>query len=105
MVEIINALPNPDGADIGRETVTLSYGGQRTLDISGWSMRDRADNTFVFPDGSILRSGQNEFTLRRPTMPLNNDGDTITLFNDGGVQQGNPFTYTRADVRPGQQVR
>lgn len=104
-VEIINALPNPDGADIGRETITLAYSGQETLDISGWSMRDRADNTFVFPDGSILRSSQNEFTLRRPTMPLNNDGDTITLFYNDGVQQGNPFTYTRADVRPGQQVR
>ncbi|MFG6105325.1 lamin tail domain-containing protein [Leptothoe sp. EHU-05/26/07-4] len=104
-VEITNALPNPDGADVGRETVTLRYSDQGTLDISGWSMRDLANNIFVFPDGSMLNPGDNEITLRRPTMPLNNDGDTITLFDSNEVQQGESFTYSRADVRPGQQVR
>lgn len=104
-VEIVNALPNPEGQDIGRERVVLAYSGSGVLDISGWSMRDRAGNIYVFPTGSVLSPGSNEFQLFRPTMPLNNSGDSVVLLNSDDVQQGPTFTYSGADVIPGEFVR
>ena len=49
-------------------------------------------------------SGDNEITLRKPTILLNNDGDIITLFDCDGEKQGEVFTYMPADVRLSQQV-
>jgi exonuclease III len=104
-VAITNALPNPEGSDFMREQITLTYEGEGLLDISGWFMRDAASNTYVFPAGTILTTGDNSFTLVEHTMPLNNSGDSITLFDQSGAMQGLVFTYNREDVVAGEPVR
>ena len=105
-VEITNALPNPIGPDSGQETVTLTYTGSETSDISGWRLKDRANNTYIFPSGTKLNPGDNEIRLIRNTMPLNNSGgDTIVLLNPNGVQFGSKFQYSGSDVEEGIPVR
>ena len=105
LVSISNALPNPEGSDVGRETVTLTYEGTEALDISAWILQDKAGNQFSFAMGTTLVPGDNEFMLQPPTMPLNNDGDTIVLLDSNGVQQGEAFTYSSREVIAGQPIR
>ena len=104
-IEIINALPNPVGSDSGRETITILNKSSNILDISGWMLKDRADNTYIFPISTTLIQGNNELTLQRNTMPLNNNGDTISLFNERGVRVGTTFTYSGNEVQVGLPVR
>ena len=105
LVTISNALPNPEGSDAGRETVTLTYQGTEALDISAWALQDEAGNQFSFPIGTTLVAGDNEFMLQPPTMPLNNDGDTIILLDSDGIQHGEAFTYSSQEVVAGQLIR
>ncbi|QDV50835.1 Endonuclease/Exonuclease/phosphatase family protein [Gimesia fumaroli] len=104
-VEITNALPNPDGDDNGNESITITYSENGTVDISGWTMQDRAGNIFKFKNGTKLNSGENEIVLSPHTMPLNNSGDTIILMDKSSVQRGPVFSYSRQEVKSGQRVR
>lgn len=104
-VEISNAMPNPVGNDTGREKIVLKYTGDGTADISGWKMRDAGGNIFTFGMGVTLNPGENTITLTNHTMPLNNSGDTIILFDASGVQRGPTFRYSGVDVSPGELVR
>ncbi len=104
VVQIVNALPNPIGEDSSNEKVVLNLRGANTLDISDWRLRDRANNIYVFPQGTRLQLGNNELTLLRNTMPLNNNGDVIELFDVDGNSQGNSFSYSGSDVEPGEFV-
>lgn len=104
-ITITNALPNPSGTDAGNETVTLTYTGSDITDISGWSLRDRADRTYTFPSGTELNPGDNEIRLFINSMPLNNSGDTIILLDPTGVQFGDIFEYSASDVQAGVPVR
>lgn len=105
LVEIVNALPNPTGDDTGREPVTLAYLGEDSVSIAGWSLWDKAGNIYTFPSDSTLDPGSNEFILEEHTMPLNNNGDTITLLDRSGVQRDPLLRYSREDVSPGVPVR
>ncbi|MCA9070651.1 MAG: hypothetical protein KDA84_17090 [Planctomycetaceae bacterium] len=68
-------------------------------------MRDAAGNVFAFGMGFTLNPGETTITLTNHTMPLNNSGDTIRLFDAGGVQRGLAFEYAGSDVSPGEFVR
>lgn len=104
-VEITNVLPNPIGEDPEQERIVLTFTGDEILDISGWKLQDRSNNVYVFPAGTILVPGDNDLILSRNTMPLNNDGDSIVLFDNTGVQQGPTFSYSGSQVNSGQFVR
>jgi len=93
-ITITNALPNPSGTDAGNETVTLTYSGSDITDISGWSLRDQSGRTYTFGSGTQLKPEDNEIRLLVNSMPLNNSGDTITLFDPSGVQVGDIFEYS-----------
>ncbi|MEM7758487.1 MAG: lamin tail domain-containing protein [Cyanobacteria bacterium P01_A01_bin.40] len=102
---IINALPNPVSSDSGRETVTISNDSGDIVDISGWKLRDEANNNYVFPSGTMLIERDNELTLIRNTMPLNNSGDRVVLLDDSGNQIGAEFVYSENEVVVGLHVR
>lgn len=104
-IEIANALPNPVGEDRGRERITIANFSDEVIDISGWTLRDRANNSYSFPPETVLVSGDNEFTLPPGAVPLNNDGDSIELLNPNGEVVGLAFVYSRSDVRVGLPVR
>lgn len=104
-IEIINALPNPVGEDTGKETITIANNSEGVVDISGWTLRDRANNTYTFPAETILEAGNNEIILPPNVVPLNNGGDSIELLNTNGDRIGAIFIYSRNDVEIGLPVR
>ena len=104
-IEIVNVLPNPVGEDAGKETVTIENNSGRIIDISGWMLRDRANNTYRFPPQTQLREGNNELVLLENTMPLNNSGDSILFLDQNGERVGEEFVYTREEVEIGLPVR
>ena len=96
-------LPNPDGQDAGHETITLENSGGSVV-ISGWMFKDAADHVFQIPDDTRLETGLTEIKLTRNSMPLNNSGDTIRLFNDRNVQLGSDFSYSESEVVTGEEI-
>ena len=86
---------HPDAAgdersNLNDEYVVLRNDGQRTLDLSGWTVADEAGHEYAFPDGTALEPGET-LTLHTGTgendppdyywdadAPVwNNDGDTV----------------------------
>ena len=53
---------------------------------SCWSLKDKGKNVFKLT-GTIKANGQLVITMRSNSMPLNNDGDTITLLEGKTVRQ------------------
>ena len=80
-------MPNPKGKDAGKEQVTLVNTSKKAVPLRGWSLRDRAKNVYGL-SGSIAANGRRVITMKSNSMPLDNDGDTITLM------QGNTTRHT-----------
>ena len=97
-VRIIQLLPNPVGDDTGHETVTLKNYGD-TVSLADWRLVDKSGNEFDL-EGSLASGEQREITLPAGSLPLNNNGDEITLFSDDGVQQDH-VAYSAAEVKSG----
>ncbi|NEU56899.1 lamin tail domain-containing protein [Halorussus sp. MSC15.2] len=85
-----------EDANLNDEYVVLRNAGDRTLDLSGWTVADEAGHTYAFPDGTTLAAGET-LTLRtgsgrdggdyywnagRPVW--NNAGDTVFVRTDEG---------------------
>lgn len=79
-VSIVAALPDPAGADSGRETVTLKNLGTVIVSAAGWKLRDRANNELLLSDITIAAGTTEEITVRG-RLSLNNTGDDIKLLN------------------------
>jgi len=47
----------PDGENLNDEYVVLENRGDRTVDLSGWTLRDDANHVYEFPDGFELEPG------------------------------------------------
>lgn len=95
-VFITSILPNPDGQDKGRETITLqALGGM--ADLTGWKLKDRADHTS--PLEGFIGEGK-EKTFLSGVVSLNNDGDVISLLNAEGAEV-HRVAYEKKDVKPG----
>lgn len=103
-VTIAAALPNPDGEDAGKETVTLRNGGSAAVDVSGWRLKDRSGKTVTI-GGSIDAGGNLVVTLPERKMPLDNaNGDDILLF-DAGNTKVHQVTYTGSQAKAGAELR
>ena len=98
-VEIAALLPNPDGKDEGNEQVRIRNGTDRVVDLAGWKLLDRAGNKFQLA-GKVAAGSVVTITLDPPTMPLNNDGDTVCLIDPAGVLRCR-VEYTGEQVRAG----
>jgi endonuclease/exonuclease/phosphatase family metal-dependent hydrolase len=102
-IVITKVLPNPAGEDAGRETITLENTGD-ALTVTGWKFRDAAGNIFALPAGTALGTGLTVIPLTANTMPLNNNGDTIRLLNERGLQIGPDFSYAKSEVVSGEEI-
>jgi competence protein ComEC len=83
--------------NLNDEYVVFRNAGDRTLDLSGWTVSDEADHRYTFPEGTTLAPGET-LTLRtgigqdgggdyywnaeRPVW--NNAGDTVFVRDDDG---------------------
>jgi len=101
-VVIAAVLPDPEGADARHEQVVLRNLTAATVDLAGWRLVDRADNTFAL--GDTIGAGQDLTILLSPhTLPLNNGGDRVQLLDAGGTERDR-ITYDAAAVGPGRWI-
>nr|WP_319999997.1 lamin tail domain-containing protein [uncultured Draconibacterium sp.] len=94
-VKIVSLVPNPSGAESQNERITLHNLTNNMITLSGWKVRDIANNiwtinTTINPNSTdiIKRNGQK--------MSLNNSGDAIELIDENGTVV-QTFTYPRAN--------
>ena len=79
-IRIASLLLDPVGEDKGHEQVTIANGTSISLNLSGWILRDRAQNKFK-PTGTVAANGSLTVTMTTHTMPLNNSGDEVFLID------------------------
>lgn len=102
-VQIASVLPNPEGRDAGHEVVSVANRSEGTLDLSGWTLRDRAGNEFGL-EGVVEASGSRQITMESFSMPLNNGGDEIALVAPDG-RIADRVRYESSAVAPGVVIR
>ena len=98
-VVIAALLPNPVDDDRGHEMVRLRNGSGATVDLAGWSLVDRAGNSFAL-EGNIDGGVDREVLLDPHTMPLNNSGDNIRLIDETGLERSQ-VQYEASQVSEG----
>ena len=96
----VAALPNPAGADRGKEVVTLLNTTAAGIDLTGWAIADETGNRRSL--SGLLDPG----AVRQETLPgtqLGNKGDTLVLVDatDATVDQ---VSYTAQQARSGRTI-
>jgi hypothetical protein len=92
--------PGDDRTTLAAETVTLANRGDEPLTMTDWTLRDRAERTYAFPDGFTLDAGATVtvhtgagtdteadlfWDAGRPVW--NNRGDTVVVVDAAGVER------------------
>lgn len=101
-IRITALLPDPPGADGGNEWVELTNTGRAAVNLDGWKMKDKANNE-VLLTGNIAAGAKRKIQLADGQMPLNQNGDEVTLLNAAGAAV-HQVSYTAAQVRVGQPI-
>lgn len=97
-VYIERALVNPVGADPKKEAIVLGNTTSAAVDVGGWSLLDKNDNTETI-DALIIAPGESRLVvLTGKTMQLGNKGGTIRLKNKQGAQI-HAVTYSQEDAK------
>lgn len=109
------AVPNSPGADRGSNTslnaewVRIKNSGSTTVNLTGWTVRDKAKHVYRFPTYSLrpgesvtLHTGKGTSThanryWQRRWYVWNNTGDTAYLRNSSGKQKDSCSWGRRAD--------
>ncbi|USZ68506.1 lamin tail domain-containing protein [Halorussus salilacus] len=86
-----------DWENLDDEYVVFRNGGDRTLDLSGWTVADEAGHAYAFPEGTALapgealtlhtgegRDGEGRLYWGSDAPVWNNDGDTVFVRTDEG---------------------
>jgi hypothetical protein len=100
-VLIVAALPNPAGADPGRETVTLLNASPARVDLAGWALTDAAGGRHTL--AGTIEAGDTLRVRLGAALQLANDGDTIALADAAGRIVGQ-VAYQADHVRPGRTI-
>jgi hypothetical protein len=94
-------LPNPEGEDQGKESVTLTNQGTMSIDLTGWKLRDRAGGEASLSDQ--LAAGASKTIILPRSLPLNNNGDEVALIGSDGIERQR-ISYTHNQVLSGQEI-
>lgn len=106
---IAAAMPNPDGADIGNEWVSLINLGSEAVDLSGWQLSDNSDKRLTIdevvadPGSRMLSPGESIIVRGLEPLRLGNSGDIIKLHDSSGARI-DWVNYSRQMVRSGRPV-
>lgn len=95
-VYIERALINPTGDDVGKEAVVLGNATTAAVDINGWRLVDKNDNSDTL-QGSLAPGGSLHVVLTGAGAQLGNKGGTITLKNQSGAQV-HAVSYAKDDI-------
>mgnify|MGYP001615522497 CR=1 FL=1 len=103
--------PNPVGKDTDAEWIELFNNGNSEINLSGWQMKDVSEKTFIFKNQTIGAGEYIVFDYKTTKISLNNDGETLFLYNRSGnlidkaeyvgtapegkslIRQGNNFVF------------
>ena len=97
-VETVHAdAAGDDQENLNDEYVTFTNTGSEPLSLSGWTVHDEADHTYVFPDGTTLAAGasvtlhtgdgtdtETDLYWGSGNAIWNNGGDTVVVRNSEG---------------------
>ncbi|MDP3880796.1 MAG: lamin tail domain-containing protein [bacterium] len=82
-MEIRSFLPNPAGSDKEGELFSIFNDSESAANLSGWYVKDEAGRSFwLF--GQIEANQEISFPLKGSSLTLNNDGETLYLYNPAG---------------------
>ncbi len=99
-IKIVAALVNPEGDDVGHETVTLINLAPTVVDLSGWFIADKNKNRSVIGN-LLLNAGVTAVVkLDGKGAQLGNSGGIITLLNPKGIKQDG-VSYTKEQALSG----
>ena len=99
-VKIVAALVNPEGDDVGHETVTLINLSPRVVDLSGWFIADKNKNRSAIGKLLLNPGGTGVVKLDGKGAQLGNSGGIITLLNPKGIKQDG-VSYTKEQALSG----
>ncbi len=88
VLQIVSALPNPQGTDDGEEWVELQNTGNEPIDLNRWELRDKLNRPQVL-NGLIQPQEIKRFTVTRSganTMQMTNRSGLILLYNSEAEQ-------------------
>jgi hypothetical protein len=86
MIYIKEALPNPVGRDTDGEWIKLFNDSNGEIELTGWVLKDRGGKSFSLDGKTIKPSKELELKYSETRIPLNNDGDTIVLYDSTGKE-------------------
>ncbi len=93
MIYIKELLPNPIGRDADGEWIKLINTGEEPVSLMGWQIKDESGKKFILSTEKLLPQGELELAFEKTKISLNNDGDTITLYDNKG-RQIDSLSYT-----------
>lgn len=96
-IRITKLLPNPEGNEREKESVTIKNFGSTVVDLHNWKIVDLVNKSWKLDDIGVLSPNQEKtFERNGQPMAMNNRGDTIKLIDpEGTVVQ--IVTYLIAD--------
>jgi uncharacterized protein YukJ len=96
-IRILAAMVNPPGGAPERETVLLLNASPAAVDLTGWTLADRAKQTCTLPPGP-LAAGQTLTVALTNGAALSNKGGSITLLDRAGLKVAG-VSYTAEQAR------
>lgn len=85
MVFIKELLPNPAGKDTAGEWLALFNDGNKAVSLHGWSLKDAGGKKFTIGAESLPPNQELKLPYSLTRINLNNDGDTVTLYDAQGA--------------------
>ncbi len=99
-VQIIAALVNPEGDDLGNETVTLINRSPSIADLSGWFIADKNKSRSIIGNMLLHPGATGVVKLDGQGAQLSNSGGIITLLNPQGIKY-HGVSYTKEQANNG----
>jgi hypothetical protein len=85
MVYIESLLPNPVGQDAGNEWIKIASDSSGVENIYGWRVEDSGGTAFYLSRLGTIKPDES-IELKQTGISLNNNGDTIFLYDKNGVE-------------------
>jgi len=95
MVYLSEFFPNPAGKDTGNEWIEVCNDSAQSQSLAGWKLQDASAKSFTIGDVSVAPQSCVVFGNTETKISLNNDKETISLFDAGGILQ-DAVSYSKA---------
>ncbi len=83
-IYISELLPNPSGKDTGNEWMEICNNGTQPQPLTGWKLQDASAKSFTIQNISVAPQSCVVFGNTETKISLNNDKETLSLFDVGG---------------------